>query len=617
MPPSGDSDLTSAAAGHSASVEFGQLQDILSRGAFEEVLPMLEDFVSLHPADGAALWSLGSCLLEVGRPQDALRHLSSALALDSRDTRSLNLVGKCLVRLNKHIDAADVFRHAVSVDKHCADSRNNLGTVLLELGRPSEALPHLRKATEIDPSHRQACVNLLNVLVGQKDYALAHEAIQALYVHNRAAEEFLAVCCDVYFQATMLALSERLARELVRHFPSEAACHRLNRSLLHQRKHDEFVRGTLDVARLYGDNPANAIHAVTVLSDSGDEQRARQMLDQALQDTPCSIEAHIALAYDRLRRLDFSSGWEAYEHRLRQRPGQVHYEQTPNWDGSDLRQRRVLVLAEQGIGDVILYSRFLLNLLIDADRVCMLCEPRIRVVLEATFPEVTFISDPTLIPVLDCQVSIALGSLARLYAVDLDHIQQCSARYIRANDRLKEDWASHLRRHVPPGQSLVAVSLGAGTDDYNRLKRTCPFPAFLNLWPVKPMTLIDIDHDRGVETYEKRRAEAKADGIELISFEGVNSALEQLCALISQLDLVITTQQTNAHICGAMGTPCIVMLPRGPHFVYGSEGDSTPWYPSLHLIRLNGWHEWEGLGDAMLSQLKQLSPEMCESRHSR
>jgi hypothetical protein len=162
----------------------------------------------------------------------------------------------------------------------------------------------------------------------------------------------------------------------------------------------------------------------------------------------------------------------------------------------------------------------------------------------------------------------------------------------------------------------IAISLNAGIDDYNRLKRTCPFSSFLDIFPSKSITMIDIDHYRE-DTYKDRQSLAQEKGIELIAFDHITSHLDHLCGLISQLDLVITTQQTNAHICGALGIPCIVMLPQGAHFIYGQDGESTPWYPSLHLIRLAGWHKWGSLKHALFKRLTYLFPDFfspCEDK---
>ncbi|WP_417527272.1 tetratricopeptide repeat protein [Marinomonas shanghaiensis] len=591
---------------------FCQLQELVSLGKVEEALPLLENFVLFNPHNFDALRSIGYCLFSIDKPEDALKYLSLALVINPRDTQSLGLIGQCLVRLKKLVEAADVFRHAISIDKKCANSRNNLGMLLLDLARPHEALPHFKKAIELNPSHEKACVNLIKLLLGEKEYERAHEIIEELYPNNNTSQDFLTVCCDLYFQAEKFECSEYFALELVNKFPSQAGYHKLSRSLLQQHKHSEFVRCTLDISKRYPDNPSNIIHATTALLDNGEQDLSFELLAQELEREPDSIEANIAQAYNFLRNMDLVKGWEAYEHRLRLIPGQIHFNQKPNWDGSSLINRKVLVLAEQGIGDVVLYSRFLNHLLVEADKIYILCDPRSRCLLEANFPQLTCLSDPTLLTILDYQVSIALASLAKIYAIDISQIQSFYEPYIAANENLKTCWRSLLQHRIPAETPKIGISLNAGIDHYNRLKRSCPFSSFLDMWPSKLIPMIDLDHHREA-FHEDRDAMAQSNEIDLISFDGVTSNLDHLCALISQLDLVITTQQTNAHLCGAMGIPCIVMLPQGAHFIYGNNGSSTVWYPSLYLIRLTKWHQWNSLSKALQHQIRILLPNFFKS----
>jgi hypothetical protein len=53
------------------------------------------------------------------------------------------------------------------------------------------------------------------------------------------------------------------------------------------------------------------------------------------------------------------------------------------------------------------------------------------------------------------------------------------------------------------------------------------------------------------------------------------------------MDMVVTTSNTTAHMAGALGKPTWLLLHKGisPHWYWGRDGETTPWYPSLHLLR--------------------------------
>ncbi len=580
----------------------------LSNGDFGAALRLMEPFLETHPRSAAGLMLSGYCLLQAGRPAEALGQLSKAAAIDSRDSVCLNLLGNCLVKLDKKLEAVNVFRRAVAVNKACADSRNNLGMVLAELSQRDEAARHFQGALDLKPSHENARVNLLGLYLILKSYDEAHRLIEQGPPADQLSEECLSLCCDLYFNAKRFALSERAATSLVERFPSRGAYDKLNRCYLHRKNRAAFVACTLRINELYADEPLSLIHTITVLMDEGERKRSRDLLSGALLKNPENILANIANAYDLLNQRHWGSGWDAYEWRLRLENPQLHFQQKPGWDGSPLRGLRVLVLCEQGVGDVVLFARFLNDLLDEAGDVCLLCEARFRPVFERSFPGITCLSDPSMLGVCEYDVSIALASLGKAYGGRLEDIQRHSAGYIRVTPKLRSVWQGYFGRKFPSKAPRIGFSINAGLDEYNKQKRSCPFPDFLKLWPSSAMKMIDLDHFRDSE-YDSRRTAAAAGGFDYTSLGNVTKDLEQLCAAISQLDLVITTQQTNAHICGACGVPCIVMLPPSPHYVYGYEGDATPWYSSLRLVRSKGWYRWEELADGVRGHVDKILEE--------
>ncbi|MBK6851616.1 MAG: hypothetical protein IPG93_08390 [Burkholderiales bacterium] len=68
--------------------------------------------------------------------------------------------------------------------------------------------------------------------------------------------------------------------------------------------------------------------------------------------------------------------------------------------------------------------------------------------------------------------------------------------------------------------------------------------------------------------------------------------LDELAAVTSACDVVITVCSTLAHLCGALGHPGYVLVPTAGNWRYGAFGNKTPWYPSLTLIRQSESGDW-------------------------
>ncbi|MCF8479870.1 MAG: hypothetical protein K9H25_05525 [Rhodospirillum sp.] len=75
---------------------------------------------------------------------------------------------------------------------------------------------------------------------------------------------------------------------------------------------------------------------------------------------------------------------------------------------------------------------------------------------------------------------------------------------------------------------------------------------------------------------------------------GCTGTILDTAALLFSMDLVVTTDSAVAHLAGALGRPCWVLLPSDAGWYWGTEGEGTPWYSSLRLFRQQVADDWRG-----------------------
>jgi len=135
-----------------------------------------------------------------------------------------------------------------------------------------------------------------------------------------------------------------------------------------------------------------------------------------------------------------------------------------------------------------------------------------------------------------------------------------------------------------PGRKLVGISWAGGLAHTRQAARTLAFDEMLDILDHRDdLALVSLQHGQDLEFVQ---ATAKRRGLDIALFAPVDlNDMGDLAALIVSLDAVVTVQNTNVHLCGALGVPCLAILPPVPEWRYGLKGDHMAWYGSVQLFR--------------------------------
>ncbi len=515
--------------------------------------------LAVAPHFAGAHYNLAMACESAGRDDEAENAYRAALRLapDSLDAW-INL-GRLLAARGRLDEAADCYRRAIAVDPTAAKAHFNLANALSRLGRADEALNHLREAVRLEPENPSFHNNL-------------GAALKELGRYDDAA--------DAFRRALALA-------------PAFAEAHNNLGSCLHFAGQLNEARTAFGRAIELDPNFAGAwINLGNVCSDENDIPAAVACYERALQAEPENPQARFNRALALLQTGDFTRGWAEYEWRFHSKVRKRDFP-FPEWDGSDLAQKTILVHAEQGIGDEIMFAGCLPDVIATARKCIIECDPRLVELFARSFLRAVVVArDAGPLPQRcgSIDVQSAMGSLCRYFRNGPDAFPSRNGYLIPDAERVRM-WHTRL---AEKGSGLkIGISWRGGEEVHLRRKRSTqlaqwapilklPGACFVNLQYGD--VAAELDHlaaDTGCVVHRWPDADLRND-------------LEALAALIASLDLVISVDNSTVHLAGALGKPVWTLLPFAADWRWLLDRDDTPWYPTLRLFRQTRPGDWPG-----------------------
>ncbi len=582
-------------------------------------------------SDAAALVREGERLHGAGDLAGALATFDRALALVPALAAAFAGRGAVLQKQGRRIDALASYGAALALRPKDAPTWTNKALLLKDLGHAGEALAAAGEALAVDRGHEMAHILRAAVLQDQARHGEALAALDeglaacpgASRLHNRRGESLKALG----------RMDEALAAfdEAVRIDPRFVAALG-NRGLVFlSTKQDEEALGAFDAVIALAPKLAEA-HANKgiVLKRLGRLEEALAAYNQATALKPGFAAAHVnrgnvlvalerfeegLAAFDRaeaaaprlsdakvyrgLVRLllgDFERGLADYEARARpDHAGQHH--PWPDWQGQDLAGKTLLVLAEQGRGDTIQFARYL-DLLADRGARVLFQVPSAlhhilrKVAGRAELREEILSSDKVdyLCPLMS--LPWAMGTRA-------DTIPW-SGPYIEADEETLARW----RKRLDWDGFKIGITWQGNPNHAMDGERSVPLAQFAPLGAIEGVRLISLQKNFGAEQLENL---PKGMAVQTLGpdFDAGVDAFRDTAAVLTMLDLVVTTDTAMAHLAGAMGVPVFVALRKVPDWRWLLDRPDTPWYPSMRLFRQHTRGDWDGVVADMAALVRQ------------
>lgn len=507
---------------------FQQAVHFHEAGRVDEAGSVFAAIAEHNPGHLPTLQRLAAIRRAQGRWEESLALVERLVEGNPRSPEARNSLGNTLNAMGRHAEAVEQYRRAIALRGDFAEAHFNLGNSLKALERYEEASAAYAAAIDARPAYAEAH-NSLGIVLDRL---------------NRPEEAIVAYWVALAIDAN------------IKHGNSNLAA-----SLAELDRHEEAV-GFFDHARqLDPDAPEPVFNAALVELAMGDFERG--------------------LA-------DYEARWRVPGLKLN-----PHEFTQPRWDGrEDIVGKTILLHAEQGLGDTILFLRYAQQVAERGARVIAAVQKPLAPLAEHAPGIAQVIAAGEAIP--DFDFHLPVGSLPLAFGTTVETIPW-RGPYLRG----RQSQPAAALSETADSRPLVGICWAGNPGHRNDHNRSIPLALFEPLFRMPGIRFVSLQQNlrEGDDALLGRHANIDVNSI-------ANAAdLDDTAAIVSQLDVVISVDTAVAHLAGAMGRPLWVLLPFRPYWVWLRHRSDSPWYPSARIFRQQKIGDWESVMERVGEEL--------------
>ncbi|HEY2069381.1 MAG TPA: tetratricopeptide repeat protein [Rhizomicrobium sp.] len=476
--------------------------------------------------------------------------------------------GLKLSAAGRHAEAIGCYEQALVRNGEDTRALFALGNTARALGMARPAEEFFRKVLALEPRRLEALINLANLLRAQGQFASAQALLEPALARDPEAPELWLTLGSIHRES-----GDR---------PYAAHCYR---QALTRR----------------ADYPAALVNLADMLADDGKREEALLLYHRAIAREPQNAQAKLNRSILHFLNGNLPSAWRDYAARLKlpgKAPARDHT--LPRWDGGTLRNTRLLVMAEQGIGDELMFASQFPELIAQAKaeggHILIECEPRLAALFARSFPQATVRASKIenkggvitahydwLKAAGGAKSAIEMGSLPRYLRSDL-------ARFSAPHAYLVPDVeeAAHWRGVFADGPH-IGICWRSGQTGGARSLQYAPLEAWADFLRDLPGTVVSVQYDA---TPDEIAALESLSGRKILVPQAVDQKheLDRTCALLSTLDAVISAPTAVSWLAAGAGVPVFKVLYDTSWTAFGQSRE--PFAPSCVCVMPDKAGDW-------------------------
>lgn len=541
-------------------------------------------------------------------------HQCSALTFEEHFQKANDLFHN-----GQHEASIDQYKQALEFNPSCHQAYFNIGLVYAQQNNHQRAIESYLKALELCPTYLKAIIQSGNAYQELKAYDKAIDMYSKGLAVDKNSFDCVVGLARAQNNASNFEDSAINFRAALQHKPYDTNIMLELANTLNMANHTHQALDLYrEILKSIPNNPSILYNIAYTLKKLNRISEAMPYYEKVLSLEPDNSEAHFSLGLAYLGQGNFEQGWKEYEWRWkRDNHGGPRVMSRPQWDGSSLDHKTILLHAEQGLGDTLQFIRYA------------------QVLKERYAVKIIFASHDPLIPLIKLcpyidhvvslfekvpfhDVQVPLLSMPYLCNTRLDSIPP-KVPYLYADETLTQYWKEKMGSGLSSealakgeGQAFKIGICWQGNSNYSThflrtavAAKSIQLQQFMPLFNVPNIVVYNLQKTTGEEqtkTVKECPSFISFDN----DFDGSHGRFMDTAAVIKNLDLMITIDTSMAHLAGGLGIPTWILLPEPADWRWMIGRLDTPWYPNVRLFRQPTAGDWESVINTVINELKKL-----------
>ena len=577
-------------------------------GKLNEAKEIYQALLKSIPNHPEVLGNLGTIELQGGNTELGIAYLARALKSDSTDIKLITNLANAYISTNKFTEALEYLESAEKISPNLINILYNKARALKGLNEFDTAIIYLNKCLTLDPENYLVLCDLGLLFTQKENFQSAKEiyskAIQInpenyLTYYNRGS-------CYQKLNELQNALEDYDIVIQKNAFFEPALVNKFT-ILFKQGIYNEALDQINYLINLDKNNINYLSFRATLFRVRKEFELALKDFDHILEISTNSIEADDVItnkAFINLTINKFKEGWELYESRYHIK--NTFFSPKPKLIDFSIKNKKIFIWAEQGIGDQILYSSLLCDAFKTQNHFYVSLDPRLISLYKRSFAHldhVTFISMHEKLQESKYDFHLPIGSLGKIFRNSIEDFNFHPKAYLKTDEIQVNTLRNKIKKN---SQNMCGISWMSKNIDLGKVKSL----SLIELLPILSMPSIAFINLQYGDTTEELGNILNQYGIEIHTINEIDNFndIDGLAALINACDFIITSSNVTAHIAGALNKETYLLIPYedGKIWYWGESENKSLWYPSIEIYRCDINNFWSNPIQKITAKLKDI-----------